>query len=84
MAVITHQQVQLGEIELHVAQCGEGEPVLLLHGFPELWYSWRHQMQAIAASRPLVSGLAQRGAWASMPVRSAAALRRPGSIASAR
>lgn len=50
MAAITHQQLQLGDVELHVAQCGEGEPVLLLHGFPELWYSWRHQMQAIADS----------------------------------
>lgn len=50
MTSIAHQQIQLGEIELHVAECGEGEPVLLLHGFPELWYSWRHQMQAIAAS----------------------------------
>ncbi len=50
MATIAHQQIQLGEVELHVAECGEGEPVLLLHGFPELWYSWRHQMQAIAAS----------------------------------
>ncbi len=50
MTTIAHQQIQLGEVELHVAECGEGEPVLLLHGFPELWYSWRHQMQAIAAS----------------------------------
>jgi len=50
VATIAHQQIQLGEVELHVAECGEGEPVLLLHGFPELWYSWRHQMQAIAAS----------------------------------
>jgi pimeloyl-ACP methyl ester carboxylesterase len=50
VTTIAHQQIQLGEIELHVAECGEGEPVLLLHGFPELWYSWRHQMQAIAAS----------------------------------
>jgi pimeloyl-ACP methyl ester carboxylesterase len=50
VTTIAHQQIQLGEVELHVAECGEGEPVLLLHGFPELWYSWRHQMQAIAAS----------------------------------
>ena len=50
MPTITHQQLQLGDVEFHVARCGEGEPVLLLHGFPELWYSWRHQMQAIADS----------------------------------
>jgi pimeloyl-ACP methyl ester carboxylesterase len=45
---IRHRQVRLGDIELHVAEQGEGRPVLLLHGFPELWYSWRHQMAALA------------------------------------
>ncbi|CAL9114816.1 unnamed protein product [Musa textilis] len=34
---------------MHVAEKGEGQAVLLLHGFPELWYSWRHQMAGLAA-----------------------------------
>lgn len=46
----SHSQVPANGIELHVVQEGEGSPVLLLHGFPELWYSWRHQVPAIAAS----------------------------------
>ncbi|MFM9140227.1 MAG: alpha/beta fold hydrolase, partial [Solirubrobacterales bacterium] len=46
----SHSQVPANGIELHVVQEGEGPPVLLLHGFPELWYSWRHQVPAIAAS----------------------------------
>ncbi len=50
MAAVSHQQIAANGIELHVAQSGEGDPVLLLHGFPELWYSWRHQISAIAAS----------------------------------
>jgi pimeloyl-ACP methyl ester carboxylesterase len=45
---IRHRQVRLGDVELHVAEQGEGRPVVLLHGFPELWYSWRHQMAALA------------------------------------
>jgi pimeloyl-ACP methyl ester carboxylesterase len=45
---IRHRQVSLGDIELHVAEQGEGKPVLLVHGFPELWYSWRHQIAALA------------------------------------
>jgi pimeloyl-ACP methyl ester carboxylesterase len=45
---LRHRQVRFGDIELHVAEQGEGKPVLLLHGFPELWYSWRHQMAALA------------------------------------
>ncbi len=33
---------------MHIAEAGEGPTVLLLHGFPEGWYSWRHQMAALA------------------------------------
>jgi pimeloyl-ACP methyl ester carboxylesterase len=46
--VITHRQVPTNGIELHVAEVGEGRPVILCHGFPELWYSWRHQLPALA------------------------------------
>ena len=39
---------QVGGVRLHYAQRGEGERlVLLLHGFPEFWYSWRHQLRAL-------------------------------------
>ena len=37
-------------IELHVAEAGSGPPVLLVHGFPELSYSWRHQLPALATA----------------------------------
>ena len=45
---VTHRQVATNGIELHVAEEGEGKPVILCHGFPELWYSWRHQLPALA------------------------------------
>ena len=35
-------------IRLHVAEQGEGPLVILCHGFPECWYSWRHQLPALA------------------------------------
>ncbi|HEY0407634.1 MAG TPA: alpha/beta hydrolase [Pyrinomonadaceae bacterium] len=39
---------QVGGVRLHYAQSGSGERlVLLLHGFPEFWYSWRHQLKAL-------------------------------------
>jgi epoxide hydrolase 4 len=37
-------------IRLHVVEAGDGPPVVLLHGFPEFWYSWRHQLPALAAA----------------------------------
>ncbi|MGB0097904.1 MAG: alpha/beta hydrolase [Solirubrobacteraceae bacterium] len=47
---ITHRQLRLNGIELHVAELGDGPPVILCHGFPELWYSWRHQLPPLAAA----------------------------------
>lgn len=42
------RRVATNGIELSVHEAGEGTPVLLMHGFPELAYSWRHQIQPIA------------------------------------
>jgi len=43
-----HIFVETNNIRLHCVSQGEGELVLLLHGFPEFWYSWRHQIPALA------------------------------------
>ncbi|WP_067458558.1 alpha/beta fold hydrolase [Actinomadura macra] len=49
MTEITHRFVQSASgLRTHVAEAGEGPLVLLLHGFPECWYSWRHQLTALA------------------------------------
>ena len=48
MPEITHQTLDLSGLRMHVAECGEGPAVLMCHGFPELWYSWRHQPIALA------------------------------------
>jgi pimeloyl-ACP methyl ester carboxylesterase len=44
--------VEAGGRRLHVVEAGplEGPPVLLLHGFPEFWWGWRHQLPALAAA----------------------------------
>ncbi|KAL2524839.1 alpha/beta-Hydrolases superfamily protein [Abeliophyllum distichum] len=44
MEQIVHRNFAVNGINMHVAEIGEGPAVLFLHGFPELWYSWRHQM----------------------------------------
>jgi pimeloyl-ACP methyl ester carboxylesterase len=47
---IRHRRVNVGRLELHVAELGSGPAVLLLHGFPAHWADWEPQMQALAAS----------------------------------
>jgi len=48
MTGISQRRVATNGIELNIAEQGEGPLVLLLHGFPESWYSWRHQFAPLA------------------------------------
>jgi len=45
---VTQRFVDAGGLRMHIAEAGTGPLVLLLHGFPESWYSWRHQLVALA------------------------------------
>lgn len=45
---VMHRMIETNGIRLHVAEQGEGPLVILCHGFPECWYSWRHQLRALA------------------------------------
>ncbi len=49
---ITFDTVDLPGCRLHLAEAGpaDGPPVILLHGFPEFWFGWRHQIPALAAA----------------------------------
>jgi pimeloyl-ACP methyl ester carboxylesterase len=48
MTEVTHRTVETNDIRMHLAEAGKGPLVLLCHGFPECWYSWRHQLAALA------------------------------------
>lgn len=45
-----HRDISANGVRLHIAEIGSGPLVVLLHGFPEFWWSWRHQMLALAES----------------------------------
>jgi pimeloyl-ACP methyl ester carboxylesterase len=45
---IAHRTVEANGIPVHLAEAGSGPLVLFCHGFPESWYSWRHQLKALA------------------------------------
>src|SRR6202166_3448112 len=47
---IEHRFVQVNGIKMHIAEQGEGPLIVLAHGWPELWYSWRHVLPALAAA----------------------------------
>jgi pimeloyl-ACP methyl ester carboxylesterase len=48
MTQATHRTIKTNGIQMHVAEQGSGPLVLMCHGFPESWYSWRHQLKALS------------------------------------
>jgi pimeloyl-ACP methyl ester carboxylesterase len=45
---VSHRYLDARGLRVHIAEAGTGPLVLMLHGFPECWYSWRHQLLALA------------------------------------
>jgi pimeloyl-ACP methyl ester carboxylesterase len=48
--MVVHRQIEANGISIHLAEAGDGPLVLLVHGVPELWYSWRLQLESLAAA----------------------------------
>jgi pimeloyl-ACP methyl ester carboxylesterase len=46
----SHAEMRVNGVHLHYVEAGSGPLVVLLHGFPEFWYSWRHQIPVLAAA----------------------------------
>jgi pimeloyl-ACP methyl ester carboxylesterase len=46
----THRSVSANGTRFHAAEAGDGPLVLLLHGFPEFWWTWRHQLATLPAA----------------------------------
>uniref|UniRef100_A0A2P2K624 Epoxide hydrolase n=1 Tax=Rhizophora mucronata TaxID=61149 RepID=A0A2P2K624_RHIMU len=49
MEKIEHMTVATNGINMHIASIGRGPAILFLHGFPDLWYTWRHQLLALSS-----------------------------------
>ena len=60
-----HRLVAAGGSRFHVAELGEGPLVVLLHGFPQFWWAWRHQLVALAEGGFRVAAMDLRGYGAS-------------------
>ncbi len=61
MAELKHRVVSANGIRIHLVEAGSGPLVLLIHGFPESWYSWRHQLHALADAGYRAAAIDVRG-----------------------
>jgi pimeloyl-ACP methyl ester carboxylesterase len=66
---VEHRDVQAGDVRLHVAEAGEGEPVLMLHGWPQHWYMWRHVIPPLAERYRVVCPDLRGLGWSEAPPR---------------
>jgi pimeloyl-ACP methyl ester carboxylesterase len=52
---VEHGYADSGGVKIHYASLGKGPLVVMLHGFPDFWYSWRHQMDALSKTHQVVA-----------------------------
>ena len=51
----SHHTASVNGVQLHYVIGGHGDPVVLLHGWPETWYEWRHVMPALAKNHTVIA-----------------------------
>jgi pimeloyl-ACP methyl ester carboxylesterase len=57
---VEHGYAENGDVRIHYASLGEGPLVVMIHGFPDFWYTWRHQMEGLKDDFQVVA-IDQRG-----------------------
>jgi pimeloyl-ACP methyl ester carboxylesterase len=64
---VTHREVEAGGVRFHVAEAGEGDPVVLLHGWPQHWWTWRKLIPLLAADRRVIVPDLRGFGWSEAP-----------------
>ena len=64
---VRHLLVEVEGVRLHVAEAGEGDPVVLQHGWPEHWYAWRHVIPKLARTRRVIAPDLRGFGWSEAP-----------------
>src|ERR687892_230253 len=54
-AIFSHHTASVNGIQMHYVIGGQGDPIVLLHGFPQTWYEWRHIMPALAKNYTVIA-----------------------------
>ncbi len=64
---VEHRFVDAGRLRMHVAEAGEGDPVLLLHGWPQHWYMWREVIPRLAPHARVICPDLRGFGWTDVP-----------------
>jgi pimeloyl-ACP methyl ester carboxylesterase len=64
---VRHRLVDVGGVRIHVAEAGEGDPVVLQHGWPQHWYTWRHVIPELARTRRVIAPDLRGFGWSEAP-----------------
>jgi pimeloyl-ACP methyl ester carboxylesterase len=66
---VEHRFVDIGDLALHVAEAGAGDPLVMLHGWPQHWYQWRNQIPALAERYRVICPDLRGFGWSQAPPR---------------
>jgi pimeloyl-ACP methyl ester carboxylesterase len=64
---VSHRAVQLNGVRLHVAEAGDGPPLVLLHGWPQHWWCWRRLIPELARDRRVLAPDLRGFGWSDAP-----------------
>jgi len=64
---VTHRDLEVAGVRMHLAEAGSGDPVLLLHGWPQHWYVWRGVIPLLAPHRRLICPDLRGFGWSQAP-----------------
>ena len=64
---VEHRHVHVNGVRLHVAEAGEGPPLILLHGWPQHWWSWRHLIPRLAQDYRVLAPDLRGWGWSDAP-----------------
>jgi pimeloyl-ACP methyl ester carboxylesterase len=67
VAGVSHRNVEVRGVRLHVAEAGEGPPLVLLHGWPQHWWCWRRVIPKLASSYRLIVPDLRGWGWSEAP-----------------
>ncbi len=64
---VNHRFVDIGDIKIHIAEAGEGEPLFMLHGWPQHWYMWKKQIPLFAKHYRVIAADIRGFGWSDAP-----------------